>query len=240
MSSGLSPKEELDKAHFSKTMDIMKKKKQKVSTIFFMNKVNRCNKLNLQNEEAKNKNKEKFGDGKSKADLQINSFKRKEKSPDDQIRVLHEAYQFLLKKHKLGEDPRSPHGLLAESDQSNKNTSKESEEVEEEREGADNDSDNDSAIVKEVFALERAVDSALDLTTPQPSASEQEMAGRFKRKPKSIRERFQSLKSPWKKATKIERKKSLKSSESSTKRALKKKSLKWTGLVSSTIYLFRL
>ena len=34
MSSGLTPKEELDKAHFSKTMDIMKKKKKKVRVPF--------------------------------------------------------------------------------------------------------------------------------------------------------------------------------------------------------------
>ena len=37
------------------------------------------------------------------ANLQKYSFKRKELSPDDQIRVLHEAYQFLIKKYKLEE-----------------------------------------------------------------------------------------------------------------------------------------
>ena len=31
MSSGLTPKQELDKAHFAKMMEIMKKKKKKVS-----------------------------------------------------------------------------------------------------------------------------------------------------------------------------------------------------------------
>ena len=35
------------------------------------------------------------------------NFKRKALSPDDEIRILHEAYQFLLKKYKLGESPRS-------------------------------------------------------------------------------------------------------------------------------------
>ena len=29
-------------------------------------------------------------------------------TPDDEIRILHEAYQFLLKKYKLGEDPKNP------------------------------------------------------------------------------------------------------------------------------------
>ena len=118
------------------------------------------------------------------ANLQNYSFKRKELSPDDQIRVLHEAYQFLLKKHKIGDDL---HGLLAESDQSKINASEETEKVEEEEEGARNDSDDDSSIFnEEVLALERAVESALDSISPQPSASEQEMARNFKRKSKSV------------------------------------------------------
>ena len=105
-------------------------------------------------------------------------------SLDDQIRVLHEAYQFLLKKHKIGNDL---HGLLAGSDQSKINASEETEEVEEDEEGARNDSDDDSSIFnEEVLALERAVESALDLISPQPSASEQEMARNFKRKSKSV------------------------------------------------------
>ena len=32
---------------------------------------------------------------------------------DDQIRLLHEAYQFLLKKHKLGEDPKAVASLVS-------------------------------------------------------------------------------------------------------------------------------
>ena len=134
--------------------------------------------------------------------MQKYNFKRKELSPDDQIRVLHEAYQFLLKKHKLGEDPRnprSPHGSSTESDQPKKNAlvspfmklSIEKEEVEDEegqQEEDKNASDNESEIFDDdVFALEKAVDSALDSTSPQPSASEQEMARNFKRKPNSIK-----------------------------------------------------
>ena len=34
-------------------------------------------------------------------------------TPDDQIRLLHEAYQFLLKKHKLGEDPKAAASLVS-------------------------------------------------------------------------------------------------------------------------------
>ena len=36
MSSGLTPKEELDKAHFAKMMEIMKKKKKKVSFMTYL------------------------------------------------------------------------------------------------------------------------------------------------------------------------------------------------------------
>ena len=44
--------------------------------------------------EAKNKSKE----------IEYNYNKRRELTPDDQIRILHEAYQFLLKKYNLGQE----------------------------------------------------------------------------------------------------------------------------------------
>ena len=152
--------------------------------------------------EAKKQNKEKQKDGEgtpkvvTEVDPNKYNFKRKELSPDDQIRVLHEAYQFLLKKHKLGEDPRCP---KSESDQQNKKNAlvspfmkmsiekEEEEEPEPEPEEVKSDSDTESGFDDDVFALEKAVDSALDSTSPQPSASEQEMAAKFKRKPNSIK-----------------------------------------------------
>ena len=69
--------------------------------------------------EAKKQNKEKQKDGEgnpkvvTEVDPNKYNFKRKELSPDDQIRVLHEAYQFLLKKHKLGEDPKAVASLVS-------------------------------------------------------------------------------------------------------------------------------
>ena len=47
---------------------------------------------------------------KSKA---VYSFRRKQLTTDDQIRLLHEAYQFLLKKYKLGEDPKAAQSLVS-------------------------------------------------------------------------------------------------------------------------------
>ena len=63
----------------------------------------------------------------------------------------------------------------------------EEEEPEPEPEEVKSDSDTESGFDDDVFALEKAVDSALDSTSPQPSASEQEMAAKFKRKPNSIK-----------------------------------------------------
>ena len=73
-SSFTNPKLVLDKAHFNKTMAIMKKKEEEAV-------------------DSKKKVKE----------IQY-SFKRKEMTYDDQIRIIHEAYQFLLKKYNLGRD----------------------------------------------------------------------------------------------------------------------------------------
>lgn len=41
--------------------------------------------------------------------------KKKVLSADDEIRILHEAYQFLLKKHKLGSTSESPRGSVSDS-----------------------------------------------------------------------------------------------------------------------------
>ena len=94
--SSFNPKAVLDKAHFNKTMAIMKKKDEET-------------------EVDKNKFKQ----------IQY-SVRRKELSHDDQIRVIHEAYQFLLKKYNLGqnqtacEDIVSPFMELEMDDQTRK------------------------------------------------------------------------------------------------------------------------
>ena len=74
--SSFNPKAELDKAHFKKMMEITNKKEQDIR------------------------------DGLKKSDkpeIQYTVKGRKELTPDDQVRMLHEAYQFLLKKYGLGE-----------------------------------------------------------------------------------------------------------------------------------------
>jgi len=71
-SAGFNPKDELDKAHFEKMMDIMKKKKAYVPP-------------------------------KSPQVSNRNGMRRKQLTPDDECRVLHEAYQFLFRKYNLGE-----------------------------------------------------------------------------------------------------------------------------------------
>lgn len=72
-SAGFNPKDELDKAHFEKMMDIMKKKKNYVPP-------------------------------KSPQVSNRNGMRRKQLTPDDECRVLHEAYQFLFRKYNLGEE----------------------------------------------------------------------------------------------------------------------------------------
>ena len=72
--SELTPKEELDNAHHVKMMALLEKKK----------------------EEAKESN------DKSKNPKKYGRRKRKELRADDEFRILHEAYQFLLKKYNLG------------------------------------------------------------------------------------------------------------------------------------------
>ena len=74
--SELTPKEELDNAHHVKMMALLEKKK----------------------EEAKESN------DKSKTTKKYGRRKRKELRADDEFRILHEAYQFLLKKYNLGTD----------------------------------------------------------------------------------------------------------------------------------------
>ena len=127
MSSGLSPKQELDKAHFEKMMNIMKKKK----IVIILNGRNERSKLNVilyfqeEDKEKKANKKQSIEKEKSNGDKSEESkptkedvrskynFKRKALTPDDEIRILHEAYQFLLKKYKLGEDPKAAAALVS-------------------------------------------------------------------------------------------------------------------------------
>jgi len=71
-SSGLDPKKELDKKHFDNMMKIVKRKKDE----------------------------SKADDGK-KEDY-AKQFRKKKLTAEDEVRILHEAYQFLLRKFNLG------------------------------------------------------------------------------------------------------------------------------------------
>ena len=112
-------------------------------------------------------------------------------TPDDEIRILHEAYQFLLKKYKLGEDPKAAQSLVSpfmklEVEEKSKpvviketKTSveiaeeKATEEIDEYQKELDKDFDDN------VFALEKAADDAL------PSSDATPKKGSIKRKKSS-------------------------------------------------------
>ena len=84
--SSFNPKAELDKAHFKKMMEIMDKKKA--------------------DEKGDNK-KDK------PPEIKYTVKGRKELTPDDQVRILHEAYQYLLKKYNLGVEQVSETPLVS-------------------------------------------------------------------------------------------------------------------------------
>ena len=112
-------------------------------------------------------------------------------SCDDQIRILHEAYQFLLKKYKLGEDPKNPRlseefkknslispfmKLSMEKDEEEEENNEIEEEGEAEKEAEnEHESDGDSAFDDDVFALEKAVDNALDTPVTEPEEEDKKM-----------------------------------------------------------------
>ena len=112
-------------------------------------------------------------------------------SCDDQIRILHEAYQFLLKKYKLGEDPKNPRlseefkknslispfmklSMEKEEEEEENNEIEEEGEAEKEAEN-EHESDGDSAFDDDVFALEKAVDNALDTPVTEPEEEDKKM-----------------------------------------------------------------
>ena len=110
-SSGLDPKEELDKAHFNQMMEITRKRKQqKVSWQCHFNRI--WVKICFQKEEKQKEEEGKKAAKDPKTALALSApaqppakryaAKRKEFSVDDEVRILHEAYQFLLRKYKLG------------------------------------------------------------------------------------------------------------------------------------------
>ena len=193
MSSGLSPKQELDKAHFEKMMNIMKKKK----IVIIINGSNERSKLNFisyfqeEDKEKKANKKQSIEKEKSNGDKSEESkptkedvrskynFKRKALTPDDEIRILHEAYQFLLKKYKLGEDPKAAAALVSpfmklEMEEKpvvikeKKKSSASAEHEEEELENTEYQKELDKDFDDNVFALEKAADEALPAgTTPK-------------------------------------------------------------------------
>lgn len=97
-SSGLDPKTELDKQHFIQMMEIIKRKKTA----------------------AKEKKAVEAG-----VDTGLRLKKRQPKSADDEVRVLHEAYQFLLKKYRLGEHGDKPNSRHASTSSAGGNVAEE-------------------------------------------------------------------------------------------------------------------
>ena len=191
LSSGLTPKQELDKAHFSKMMNIMKKKKivimlygrigHIVLTLFYLfqeeDKEKKASKKHSTDSEKANGNKSDDLKTATKEEPKVKyNFKRKVLTPDDEIRILHEAYQFLLKKYKLGEDPKAAAALVSpfmklemeekpvikEKKKSKSSVSAEQEEEEEEKqENSDYQKELDKDFDDNVFALEKAADDAI-------------------------------------------------------------------------------
>merc|ERR1711997_1411659 len=104
MSSGFTPKQELDKAHFAKMMEILKRKKKNSASEETEGKKTR---KKSQVDEHGNTKHEKGEKKVEEVKTGGNPYRqKKEKTTDDEIRILHEAYQFLLKRYNLGVDPK--------------------------------------------------------------------------------------------------------------------------------------
>ena len=93
--TGVTPKQILDQAHFSKTISIHK---QRVNiNLLFWGKIKICFTFQVKEEKELEEN-----GGKPKE--VVYGKVSKKLSFDDQTRQLHEAYQFLIKRYKLQED----------------------------------------------------------------------------------------------------------------------------------------
>ena len=104
---------------------------------------------------------------------------------DDQIRRLHEAYQFLLKKYKLGEDPKATEALVSpfmKLEMDEKPVIMMKEETAEESEKEEKEEKDKAEIVEPkrdyVLELEKAVEKSLQENTTESA----EKRGSIKRK----------------------------------------------------------
>jgi len=115
--------------------------------------------------------------------------RKKEKTADDEIRILHEAYQFLLKRYNLGEDPKkeaeeknliSPFMKLEmdepkkviEIDLDEENDKEDEEEEEDDEEGDDSCFGDDvfNSLAAQIQAA--ALDGGAPVSKTRPSAGE--------------------------------------------------------------------